>query len=99
MRALAQSALTISLAAALLVSCGESQAPVAAPDFSSAQSAGRTVTGHYLYVTNGGSQDVSTFAINARNGALRQVKGSPFAAAIGPVAVAIDPTQVRRPVK
>jgi len=37
---------------------------------SSAQSAGRRRTVHYLYVTNHHSRDVSAFAIHASSGAL-----------------------------
>lgn len=57
MRSLAPSALTISLATALLFSCGGTQ-PIGAPQ-NSAQSAGRPgATGHYVYVTSGGTHDV-----------------------------------------
>ena len=59
----------------------------------SARSAGRlSTTVHYLYVTNGGSANVSAFAINASSGALTHVEGSPFAARSRPIGEAIDPT-------
>jgi 6-phosphogluconolactonase (cycloisomerase 2 family) len=58
--------------------------------------------GGFLYVTNTGSNDVSAFAIcdavvntcanpNKPDGTLTPVKGSPFSAGLGPVAVAADP--------
>jgi 6-phosphogluconolactonase len=47
--------------------------------------------GKFAYVANSGSNsnDVSGYAINAKNGALTPVKGSPFAAGYGPIGVAI----------
>jgi 6-phosphogluconolactonase len=53
-------------------------------------------TGSFLYVVNGGNSSVkgsvSAYTINASNGALTQVPGSPFAAGTLPRGVAIDPT-------
>ena len=55
-------------------------------------------TGKFAYAVNNGSisgkypGNVSAYAINARAGALTQVKGSPFAAGDGPTGMAIDPT-------
>lgn len=54
-------------------------------------------TGKFAYVVNGGSisgkhsGNVSAYAINARTGALTQVKGSPLHAGRGPSAAAVDP--------
>ena len=103
MKTLARYVLSIGVSAALLVGCGESQPPIGAPAFvapsstypqkNSARSAGRlSTTVHYLYVTNGGSANVSAFAINASSGALTHVEGSPFAARSRPIGEAIDPT-------
>ncbi len=47
---------------------------------------------HYVYVANDASANVSAFAINARTGALKQVKGSPFTAGPEPWGIAVDPT-------
>ncbi len=102
MKTLAQYALSIGASAALLVGCGGSQPPIGAPAFvapsnnhgqkSSVQSAGRlTSTVHYVYVTNGTSDNVSAFAIDTSSGALTQVEGSPFGAGSRPVGEAIDP--------
>jgi 6-phosphogluconolactonase len=53
-------------------------------------------TGKFAYVTNldsyTGVAGVSGYAINAANGALTQVNGSPFQASFGPLGVAVDPT-------
>jgi len=60
---------------------------------SSVRNAGRTKTvAEFAYVANLYSNSVSAYAINASNGALTQVQGSPFAAGYGAYAVAIDPT-------
>jgi 6-phosphogluconolactonase len=48
--------------------------------------------GKFAYVTNIGSDNVSAYTINAANGALTQIAGSPFAAGSYPWGVAIDPT-------
>jgi DNA-binding beta-propeller fold protein YncE len=45
--------------------------------------------GSFLYVANGGSNDVSVFSINGANGALTEMSGSPFAAGTVPECVAI----------
>ena len=73
-------ALSGCVVAAMLAGCGGSQPRMGAPGFvarsdgytekSSAQSAGRRRTVHYLYVTNHHSRDVSAFAIHASSGAL-----------------------------
>jgi len=102
MKTLAQCLLSIGAAAALLAGCGASQAGVGTEGSlppsnshgqkSSTQSAGRlTSTVHYLYVTNGNSNNISAFSINASSGALTQVQGSPFGAGSGPVGEAVDP--------
>lgn len=49
-------------------------------------------TGRFVYVPNVGSNNISAYAIDASNGALTQVKGSPFAAGLNPRGVMIDPT-------
>ncbi len=48
-------------------------------------------TGKFVYVGNGDVNTVSAFSINAGNGALTAVPGSPFTVA-GPVSVTVDPT-------
>ena len=52
--------------------------------------------GRYLYVTNRDSASVSGFTITpgtqAFPGSLQPIKGSPFAAGLGPVAVVVDPS-------
>jgi DNA-binding beta-propeller fold protein YncE len=48
-------------------------------------------TGKFAYVPNSGSNDVSGYAINATSGALKPVKGSPFAAGTNTDGVAVDP--------
>jgi len=61
-----------------------------------------TPNGGFLYVANANSNDISAFAIcdavvtscanvNAPDGTLTQITGSPFPAGLGPVAFAIDP--------
>ncbi|HLY02541.1 MAG TPA: beta-propeller fold lactonase family protein [Candidatus Cybelea sp.] len=40
-----------------------------------------------LFVTNTGSDNISVYKVNAKTGALTQVKGSPFAAGSGPTSV------------
>jgi len=45
----------------------------------------------FAYVANDSGNSVSAFSIGA-NGALTPVPGSPFAAGIGPLSVAVDPT-------
>jgi len=44
----------------------------------------------YLYVSNGRSNDVSAFAVDAASGALTAVPGSPFAAGTSPGAVGVS---------
>ena len=96
-------ALVTSIAAALLAACGGAQPPIGAPgamppssiysQISTGQSAPRLSRGvHFAYVPNLYSDDVTAYAINANSGALKHVKGSPFAAGSQPWAVAIDPT-------
>jgi 6-phosphogluconolactonase (cycloisomerase 2 family) len=50
--------------------------------------------GRFAYVTNGvGSNNISAYQINASNGALTQVTGSPFAVGgTNPFALAVDPS-------
>ena len=47
-------------------------------------------SGHFLYVANNGSNNVSVFAIDQATGALTQIAGSPFAAGEAPLAIEID---------
>lgn len=85
---------------AMLAGCGGSQPPInargAMPPFaytqtSSARSAGRRkATVEFAYVADLASGNVLVYAI-ASNGALTQVKGSPFAAGTTSDAVAVDP--------
>jgi 6-phosphogluconolactonase (cycloisomerase 2 family) len=51
-----------------------------------------TNTPRFVYVTNGGSNNVSAYTVEATSGALTAISGSPFAAGSLPVAVAVDPT-------
>jgi 6-phosphogluconolactonase len=46
----------------------------------------------FVYVANRGSNNVSAYTVDAGNGALAQIVGSPFAAGNLPVAIAVDPT-------
>ena len=43
-----------------------------------------TLPGRFLYVANGGSNTISAYTIDANNGALTPVGGSPFAAGTVP---------------
>ncbi|MEO8718506.1 MAG: beta-propeller fold lactonase family protein, partial [Burkholderiales bacterium] len=47
--------------------------------------------GVFLYVVNNGSAAISAFRIDAKNGALALVKGSPYATGEGPYSAAADP--------
>ena len=51
-----------------------------------------TGSGKFGYVTNGGSNNISAYSINATTGAMTPVAGSPFAAGTGPSAIAISPS-------
>ena len=51
-----------------------------------------TVWGSNLYVANSGSNDVSVFSLDAGDGTLVQVIGSPFAAGTSPAALAVSPS-------
>jgi 6-phosphogluconolactonase (cycloisomerase 2 family) len=46
----------------------------------------------FAYVVNNGSDNVSAYAIDTATGALTEVAGSPFAAGVGPTAIAVDPS-------
>ena len=46
-------------------------------------------SGEFVYVVNESSNNVSAYAIDPSSGALRHVRGSPFAAGTWPGAVAI----------
>ena len=46
-------------------------------------------SGRFAYVANGISNNVSGYTINPSTGALTAIAGSPFAAGLGPVSVAI----------
>jgi 6-phosphogluconolactonase len=46
----------------------------------------------FLYVANGGSNNVSAYTVDAARGTLAAVAGSPFAAGNLPVAIAVDST-------
>ena len=46
----------------------------------------------FVYVANGGSNNISAYAINAANGALTAISGSPFPAGNVPYAIAVDPS-------
>jgi len=45
----------------------------------------------FAYVANFGSNNISAYAIDATSGALKPVKGSPFAAGTSPIGLVIDP--------
>jgi 6-phosphogluconolactonase len=46
----------------------------------------------FVYVANRGSNNISAFTVDAGNGTLAAIAGSPFAAGNLPVALAVDPT-------
>src|SRR5207244_1371960 len=46
--------------------------------------------GQFVYVANGGSNDVSVYAVDAATGALKPAPGSPFTAGVAPAGVAVD---------
>ena len=46
----------------------------------------------FVYVANSGSNNISAFTVDAGNGTLAPIVGSPFAAGNLPVALAVDPT-------
>jgi 6-phosphogluconolactonase len=52
-------------------------------------SSSRNVTG-FAYVSNFQSNNVSAYTIDGSTGALSEIKGSPFAAGVGPTAVAVN---------
>jgi len=47
----------------------------------------RTQDAIFAYVTNSGSNNVSAYTVNAKSGALTQVKGSPFTAGTEPYGI------------
>jgi 6-phosphogluconolactonase (cycloisomerase 2 family) len=49
-------------------------------------------SGQFLYVVDGGSNQVSSYRITAVNGELVATTGSPISTGVGPVAVSISPT-------
>jgi 6-phosphogluconolactonase len=51
-----------------------------------------TIPGRFLYVANGGSNNISAFLINASSGALTAISGSPFLAGNMPNSVAVEPS-------
>src|SRR5262249_33828085 len=51
-----------------------------------------TNSGHFVYVVNYGSNDISGFSIDRASGALTPLGGSPFAAGDGPEALTIHPS-------
>jgi 6-phosphogluconolactonase (cycloisomerase 2 family) len=48
--------------------------------------------GKYLFVVNKDSNNISAFAINAATGSLTMVPGSPWATALAPTGVAVEPS-------
>ena len=46
----------------------------------------------FVYVANFGSDNISAYRIDSSTGGLSQIVGAPFAAGVGPSAVAVDPT-------
>jgi len=63
-------------------SAGSANRSAAAPD---------NVAG-FAYVTNSGSNDISVYAIDATTGTLSEIAGSPFAGAVSPYSVTVDPS-------
>ncbi len=49
-------------------------------------------TGAYLYVENSGSNNISVFSIDASNGALTPVAGSPFSIGLAPLNMRLTPS-------
>jgi len=50
-----------------------------------------TPNGQFLYVSNGGSSNVTAFSINGTSGELAAVTGSPFAAGTTPSGITVEP--------
>ena len=50
--------------------------------------------GHFVYVANYTSNNVSVYSIDAASGALTRVAGSPFPAGANPRAITADPSGV-----
>jgi 6-phosphogluconolactonase len=46
----------------------------------------------FVYVANGGSNNISAYAVNAASGALTAISGSPFPAGNVPYSIAVDPS-------
>jgi 6-phosphogluconolactonase len=93
---LSRYALSVCVASAVLAACGRSQSPLGVPGAiqgglaRGASHASAVV--HFAYVTDEDSNSVSTYAIKAKSGALKQIKRSPFQAGSYPIGVAIDPS-------
>lgn len=78
----------------MVAGCGVSQAPIGTPGATAPYTFRSTrprAAAEFAYVTNFVSNNVFAYAINPSSGALTQIKGSPFAASYGAIAVAIDP--------
>ena len=48
--------------------------------------------GHFLFVTNAASANISVFRIDAQSGALKEVAGSPFFTGFNPYSSTVDPS-------
>ncbi len=88
---------SIALLAGMLAGCFNAS-PASQPLPLALSRATKSVEGHFsrsvqfAYVVNAGSNDVSGYSIDARSGALTEVKGSPFGSGAAPYGIAVDPT-------
>ncbi|MFY9631955.1 MAG: beta-propeller fold lactonase family protein [Candidatus Cybelea sp.] len=90
---------TLAVALILLAGCGalghaqdDTQLPIAVPGSSKQSTASPRAIVHFVYVANSASNNVFAYAFNARTGALKQLRGSPFAAGEDPERLVIDPS-------
>ncbi|MGC3980521.1 MAG: beta-propeller fold lactonase family protein [Steroidobacteraceae bacterium] len=65
---------------------------VSGADISNVTIACTTLVGKFLYIPNTDSNNVSGYAINATNGVLTEITGSPFSAGVGAVLASAEPT-------
>lgn len=103
MKGVPRYALSLGIAVSLLTGCGglqpsSSTAGVVSPaDLQTLQGPARDpdrqkTAVEFVYVANAISNNLSAYAINATDGTLTQIHGSPFASSYGPCGLAIDPT-------
>ena len=90
---------SFAVALILLAGCGalrqtqgDMQPPIAVAGSSKQSTASPRAIAHFVYVANSVSNNVSAYAIDAHTGALKQLRGSPFAAGEDPERLVIDPS-------